>query len=221
MLYYNDEAHSYWWEDENGKVPLTSVTQTISKAKKPFDKYAVSANMKSVRSGERTAKDVLAEWKLKGDVACDWGNAIHKAVECWVRYKVEPKNHYLRTVIEAYKKLGYENDRAEMLVYDIDLGIAGRMDLIDGYDVINIRDIKTSWEIEKPQKKFKGVLADKILSKLDEYTLQLSIYAYIMERKGRNVGELTILEWNGLDGNFEPINVPYKPDWVEILLNQY
>lgn len=219
MLYYEDEAHAYWWEDDDGKIPLTSVTQTIGKAKKPFNSHMVAGSV-AKKSG-RDQKEIVAEWKLKGDVACDWGNAIHKSVELWVRYKTEPKNHYLRQVIEAYKELGYENDKAEMMVYDLDIQVAGRMDLIDGTDVINIRDIKTSWEIQKPQKKFTGILKDKILSKLDEYTLQLSIYAYMLRKKGHRVSDLTILEWNGKDPNFNPIEVEYREDWVIDLLSKY
>ena len=221
MLYYDDPTHKYWWQDGNEKIELNSVTNTIAKAKLPFNSHLIAGNL-SKKTG-RDQKEYVAEWKLKGDVACDYGNAIHKAVELHVKYKTEPKNHYLRMVIDEYKKLGYKNDKAEMMVYDLDLKIAGRMDLIDGDPNIkvNIRDIKTSWEIEKPQKKFKGVLKDLILSKLDEYTLQLSIYARILEKKGRTIGILTILEWESDKGCFRPLDVPYRPEWVELLIENY
>lgn len=216
MLYYDDASHKYWDETDGVTTELTSVTQLISRAKKEFNTHMVAGSV--AKKTGRDQKEIVAEWKLKGDIACDWGNAIHKTVELWVKHKAEPKTKYLKGVLEEYKKLGFENDRAEMMIYDLGVKVAGRMDLIDGVDIINIRDIKTSAGIEDDKKEFTGVLKNHIGSKLDEYTLQLSIYAYILEQKGHKIGELSILEW---DDGFRKIDVPYRPDLVKLLIENY
>mgnify|MGYP003397492496 FL=1 len=216
MLYYDEVKHQYWWEENGERTDLTSVTSKIHKAKKPFDSYSIAGAL-SKKNG-RDQKDIVAEWKLKGDLACDWGNAVHKSVELYVRYGAEPKTRYLQGVIQEYLKFGFVNPRAEVMTYDLETQIAGRMDLVDGDGLINIRDIKTSSGIEEKKNDFHGVLSAHIKSKLDEYTLQLSLYAFILKSRGHTIGELSILEW---DDGFRKLDVPYREDWVRLLLENY
>ena len=113
----------------------------------------------------------------------------------------------------------------EHMVYLKSVGLCGQADMVevvDGY--ININDYKTNKEIkEKGFTNWEGITSKmfKPINHLDDcnlihYTLQLSIYAYIIKKHNPSlkIGKLTIqhvkFKQIGEDANGYPINEHYN-----------
>jgi len=158
-----------------------------------------------------------------------------------LRYYSGPKREYVETYIdnianylnELYEK-GYKL-YPEIKVFDEEMGVGGTIDLLiekpNGEWMIY--DFKTK-EVGKFGKfyttdqyqDFNGIMSDLTRNKANEYALQLSTYALILQRKGYNITKLAIIPFEGqivkdLDESryigvqlFSDVNTRMDPDGV-------
>jgi len=190
---FDEELHLY---SEDGVI-FTSVNKFLENFQKPFAKGSISRAV--AKNHEREVDDVLDQWDKKRDVSADYGKSIHNAVEYWNRWGLLPDQTHLRKVVDGIEAV-YGAKRkfiSEQKVVARELGIAGTIDILEplGNKVVNIADIKTN-DIYKPSKEkllapFSGYNASKIII----YSLQLSLYAELLERMGLTVERLDILHW--------------------------
>lgn len=144
-------------------------------------------------------REIMAGWTVTADEAAQVGTDFHKARELAAttagslivnarEFKVIPEGRFEAVMADGLY--------SELLLWDDELEIAGRTDQVfKTGNEISIRDFKTSKNIEA-----KAFMESTLLYPLTAipnanlfiYSLQLSLYAYIMERKGFRVSTLEI-----------------------------
>ena len=221
-LKFNEKKHQYTID----KKVLTSVTTFVKKFFKPFDVKQISKYCAKARrnKGEKvTAYDVRREWKATAKE----GTRIHELIEMYIMCE-NKKISVTQTNTKALVGADFFDDLmlkypdytpvAEERVYDEELGIAGTIDLVlygENGEVVLV-DWKTNKKIRTSGTKTSiGTAVVKDCS-LTHYTLQLSLYAYILERKGFKPEKLSIAHLTE-DGCNEVV-MDYRKDLIELMI---
>lgn len=194
----HEESHTYW--DKDGRQ-YESVSKFLSRFYEAFDAKIIS----------RGDVELQEKWAANGKAAADRGTAIHNAMELFEKEcVVEEKNVSMKPAIMSiageYKQ--YYRLYQEQCLYDTDNLLAGTSDKLCLWSshpksVVDISDYKNyekglpqiniSNKGERVHKYMLGPLSHLIDSKFNKVCLQLSIYAYMLEKKtGRRIGKLFI-----------------------------
>lgn len=137
---------------------------------------------------------------------------------------------FKKTIIDAFKALQWDLGYVcvpEKIVNDKDYQISGTADIYSYYSpqYFGIKDHKTNKEFT-----YKSNFGNKLkapFSSLDEcdfnlYALQLSIYAYIIEKNtGGQLRDMAISYFSRKKLNFTHINIPYRKEEALTLLDLY
>lgn len=186
--------HTYTKDGER----YQSVSELIRRYKKPF--HAELIAQKVADKTGRAIGDVLEEWELKKELAIDFGNAIHKAIELYINFGEKPKHKVLLKVVKEFAKLAENKELySEINVSSDKLKIAGTIDLLEsvGKKKVKILDIKTNGDLYKESKSyFLPPFANIRDSKINEYRLQLTAYKYLLELKGLSVEALELWHYD-------------------------
>jgi ATP-dependent exoDNAse (exonuclease V) beta subunit len=190
--------HRYFDEEDRTYI---SVTQLIGIFTPEFNKM-FWAKREAQKRGVKVSK-VLGEWETKSKESCDHGTDVHQTIEN-IRDISEEELHPKLTPIKALiERLDLVSTKVhhEKIVYHPDYMVAGMVDLFvrQGKEV-HIYDWKTNKDDLKFEagyyKKENGVKTDVWVKKDDRmlgplahlqhckgviYTLQISLYAYILE----------------------------------------
>ena len=185
-----------------------------------------------------TMDEVLFFWSEKGRIASEEGTRVHDLIEKALKQEVDlleyiDEPEVLAAVNYANRMMnnvGAQKLEAEKRVVgaeesgtgDLKIHLAGTFDLAlyNGNNVWII-DWKTNTDIYKGgyNKGVVDAVADEKDSSLFVYTLQLSLYAYILETfYGYNIQTLHIGWLN--DGGCEPIQVDYKKELIEQIIEE-
>lgn len=217
---FNDislEPVKHIYSDSLG-TKYTSVTTFIGKYSIPFDKYNIALQC-SARSGT-PVHDILNEWEQKGAYARLLGTEVHSVMEhLWKEDKNEPRYElmeafpgmkedfeYRKSICEdLYSKMRdfYVPIANEWIVNDSALGLAGTIDFVaynKKTDTVDILDWKTSksFSIHNSSQKMKDPFGAYPNTNVSEYSLQLSIYKYIVEKHtDLKIGELRLFQIPG------------------------
>jgi len=233
-IIFKEDGHSYESIEEDN-IKWLSVTSLVSKFKPKFDKEGQakkSAKNKNSKWYGMTVEQIIEAWDNETNRAINLGNFYHNQRESdMLDFKTIERNGIEVPIIKPLInndgiKLAPEQKLSdglypEHLVYLKSLGICGQADvveIVDGY--ININDYKTNKEIkEKGYTNWEGITSKmfKPVNHLDDcnlnhYSLQLSIYAYIIKKHNPSlkIGKLTIqhvkFKQIGEDANGYPIN---------------
>lgn len=205
MVQFQDSNHSYTSADNQ---PWYSVTTIIGALKEKFDAEAQapksSRNKKSKWYGIPSA-EILQAWDNERDRSTELGRWYHNKRE--QELYTRGGNVHIPRIENGMKVAGsqqlVEGIYPEFLCYLPSARIAGQIDYLEIVgDTINIRDYKSSKEIatksyvdwEGNSKKMLPPVAHLDDCHLSHYSLQLSIYAHIINRHNPNlqVGNLTI-----------------------------
>lgn len=167
MIYkFDDKNHIHTLDG----VPLHGVTTVLSVIAKPAliqwaANQAVEYIIKSlpgmaklwVDGKDKEVQDIVNEAKYahrkKKDKAGDWGTLVHKAVEEWIKNKVEPKlEESQQKAFDNFKKWAEDNKveflESEKHVWSKELWIGGITDMVIKMDGKKyVADIKTSGAI--------------------------------------------------------------------------
>jgi hypothetical protein len=115
--------------------------------------------------------------------------------------------------------------RTEELLFNTEYKIAGTADLIEEFPSgrLNVWDFKTNKVIDYNSKYNKRMLAP--IDHLEacaytKYSLQLSIYAWMLEQNGAKIGRLGIL-WIDKDHKMHLIPTMFQKHTVETMLEYY
>jgi len=212
-------THSYVSLDPEDKTKWVSVTTLVGALKNPFDTKAVAdkcaANKKKTNKWYgMSSEDIQAAWKAESERACILGNWYHDQREqdiigCETIVRYEKTLPVIKPLLDGFnKKLAplqklINGIYPEHMVYLKSAGICGQSDLVEVVDdTVHITDYKTNKEIKKESfvswdgisKKMLGPLRHLDDCNLNHYTLQLSIYMYIILRHNPNLkpGKLII-----------------------------
>ena len=194
-------------------TPLDSVTTFVKNCFPEFDSEFY-ANRKAESLGI-TKEEVLEMWDKKGRESRDKGTAMHEKIESYYLGKPVSTDETFELFKIFANKISLKPYRTEWAVYDWDQKIAGTIDFVDYQNgEYIIYDWKRSDKLIAknglPIKNSQyGVKALPPIENLDDspyyhYTLQLSLYKYILEKNyGITVSKLRL-------GIFHPsYNKPY------------
>jgi ATP-dependent exoDNAse (exonuclease V) beta subunit len=213
-LEFNEKYHSY---NLRGKK-LISCTQFLSKFKpniftdefvqKYADKHSLNVDY------------VKGLWDIKAKVGTTKGSEIHFFIESLIKHNIRNEVSALSTeevvqVDSFMKDWKHEPVKLEYKIYDEDSGIAGTLDcLAKGDDnKYYLYDWKSNEDLEKPSfgNKFLSPIERLDLTSLNTYTLQLSLYSYILEKNlGIDIEECYVVHFNKNLENYKIYNLPYK-----------
>lgn len=191
MNRFIEATHTYM----NGELEYLSVTKLIGKYERPFNASMV-AHMSAKRSGKD--KDYyLNLWDLKRDIAVDYGNSIHKAVELWIKYQIKPTQpHLLKAVDKFIEQFGHIEWQSEVRLFNAKYELGGTIDLLSEKSKI-IADIKTNDTLKEVKKgNFIKPMNKVKVNNLNKVRLQTRTYQEMMEN-----GEYKrlVYMWNGED----------------------
>jgi ATP-dependent exoDNAse (exonuclease V) beta subunit len=218
------DGHRYIHE-ESGKE-LQSVTQFISEFFEKFDTERWSAHI-ALRDN-LTVKQVLDMWEKKKDDSCDFGKLVHSYAESLIRgsKKVIPSNKaermYFSAVNDFMRSEKHEFIEAEKVIGSPLYGIAGQVDAISrtkkGMCII---DWKTNKSIDLAG--YNDRRCQRPIDHLQEcnysrYSLQLSLYRYILELEyGFKISGQLLIHLRP-DGKYERYETDYLKDEIESML---
>lgn len=215
-IYTDDRGNSY-----------KSVSAIISQYKHPFDPYKKATNGKTllenyVEKNGQTEQYWLAIWENKKDYACEKGSAFHDLKEMVVNNigihrteKLElpvqnPNRQWQIPNHEGMFHLLWPGVYTELTLWSYQYKIAGTADLITLYPdrSFDIDDYKTNGEFKTEG--FRGqcmkypciALPD---CHLGHYTLQLSLYAWMLTQFGLKPNKLRLHHYDIPDREVEGI----------------
>lgn len=233
---YFDEPHQYFFDGRE----LTSATKFIGKFKPKFDTQTIAEEYAQKR-GLKT-EDVISDWDYKRDFSTVKGSAIHKYAEDYWGNKVFPydasiaiKKFGIDSVKDPYNKcrelfLQFYNHakenlvpvKMELVVGDIDLNIAGMVDCLfynKKSDILEIYDYKTNKAIKTKDdfgNKFAKPISHLDVCEMNTYSLQLSLYKYIIEKNTNlQIGNMYLVWINEVNDKYKII--PCKDMKAEII----
>jgi hypothetical protein len=172
----------------------------------------------------------LNKWEEEKRKACELGTARHKEKEIEVlgtaTQHIDDAEHLsYSSDVDIFE--GVENGIfAELLIYDTEYGIAGQVDYVRKTGKhLWISDYKTSKKITN-----EPFMDKRMLSPLDElydttynhYMLQLSLYGYLLERRGFIIEGLDIIHLDRETGEHkQTIQIEYRPELVKLMIEDY
>lgn len=226
-----DETHQYF--DDNG-LEYMSVSRLLNMISPVFNRDLM-ATMSAKKKGV-SKESLLKEWDEKTTSAQVHGTRIHDALENYIlNAEISKENadleFLIKTVCSSYNE--YYRRLPEEILYNEEFRLAGASDLIllcsnHKSSKFDIEDFKTN--VSKGIQ-FYDPYGKNLLHPLEhleacnynKYALQLSFYAYMMEKmtgkKLRKMNILFIPPENTLA--WRRIPVPYMKLEVEAILNFY
>ena len=185
-----------------GEANYTSVTKWNHSHFKQFDADAIitkmMANERTWKKSQyygKTREEIKAEWDENRDEAAQLGTDMHYGIECYYRGETPPlgnssttlSSHFMAFLEHHPHLIPY---RAEWMIFDEDIRLAGSIDMLyedDGENEVMIYDWKRCKDIKKMNSFGDFALTDCIAHFPDtnfwHYALQLNTYKAILEAK--------------------------------------
>ena len=236
---YYDKPHKYYIDGKE----MVSATTFIGKFKQKFEEDYWSK--KKAKERGITQKEILAEWKNKSLTSTEKGTAFHEYAENYLTNRIFPfpqeqinqvlgegndvKERFDKLVIlfDKFYKQSYGKlipIRAEIVVGDEELGICGMLDQLffnEKSGKLEIWDWKTNKKIDKKNRwqQFKEPISHLDVCELNTYSLQLSLYKYIITRKTNiDLGDNYIVWFNEKNDNYFPIKCYDYTEEIKMML---
>ena len=228
---FNKEKHIYRVKGEE----YISTTTLLKEFVPEFDTKEISKKV-SKKTGV-SQESIIQDWKDKGDNGREIGSALHKHIENEVlnlpyeKPKVQDSNLDLLNKkilqFDKFKKdylVNKEIVGSEIIIYDEDYKIAGTIDCLI-YDLKENIFWFVDWKSNKKisqENKYSNLLPPLQRyenSSFNQYTLQLSVYRYIVEK---NIFKNLPNSENILNNSINMIvNFPEDEDTYKIYYTQY
>lgn len=221
---FDPEKHRYITDDGKELLP---VTRFLSFFTNDFDPDNSILNRCSAREG--IPPEVLKKrWEEKGRKSREIGHKFHENIEHYINTGKIRKNKFTNLVRE-FSKIKFQGKLySELIVHDSNIGLSGTIDIAELIDdkILQIKDFKV---VEKPitdysfGQKMKPPLEYLWDSKLSRYSLQISIYLYLLSEKfNLQIGPDNCLFWVNLKKqNITKIPVKYMKEEVINMISYY
>ena len=200
-LEFEEERHLYTVEGQQ----LISVSGKIKNYVEPFDADKIAGFVAKSRGISKA--EVLMEWEVLKNAACDKGTRVHLFGETYSEGDV-PQDGFEEAIVNFWKELPEHLLPVifELKMYSKKWGLAGTGDLLfynlkTGKFVIG--DYKTNKDLFKNHKgkRMLKPFSGKLDMPLSKYELQLSYYQLLFEQTGFEV-ENRFLIWVKGDGTY-------------------
>jgi len=220
------DNHVYNHRDDKD-ISFTSVTTFVDSFFEPFDEVKVSKHLINnvPKYFDRTEQSLIEEWNK----ARAYGTEVHLEIEEWIRNGVSPrdiKSKNAKNWIEVWVTKPHIETFSEVIVYSKELAIAGTIDILimnKKLDEFVLIDWKTSKRIDLNS--FKGKTGIEHPAKdiedcnYNHYSLQLSLYRYILE-KYYDIKINRQLIAHIKDDGVESYSTPYMKDVIIEMLDR-
>jgi len=224
-ILFEEQSHTYTVRG----VKYTPVSTVISKAKTPFDKekQLVSSSKKT----GKTVNELREEWDFKKDFGCTRGTNFHSYVEnYYTKSNLPVDDTYIKNQIKQFQVFEKQNSKtyslveAECIVYDVESKVAGTFDALfqDTKGNLSIFDWKTNSDLSLDNRwqNFLGKLSHLQQSDYNAYSLQLSLYKYMIEKNtDLKIKDLKIVYFPPEQHTHYVYTCPYLLEEVKILLD--
>jgi len=181
-----ESDHTYILESKPS-IGFYNVTQLVRGQFPPFEREKIAGWLvnNSNKYCDYTEEELLQEW----DDIKDSGSAVHKELEDYILSGKIPELPKAITGMNWYdQEIGLYGDKVfpEVIVFSEELEIAGTVDLLvynSNNDECHIFDWKTSRKIDRNGRKqaITQACAELTDCRFDQYSLQLSMYSYLLE----------------------------------------
>ncbi len=220
---FKDKGHQYFIEGMNNVNPISCTTLVSHYQPDIFnDSFVSKLAERDGISGEMLRK----EWSLKGQYAGLKGSSVHLYIENFVKYgrridtqmDISTEVEQFHEFLKDHPKINFVD--TEVIVGDSEYKIAGTTDaIVTNGDELFIFDWKTNKEIKRyNQNSMIGNLDHLDASDLVKFSLQLSLYRYIIEKNtDLKISGLFVIWMNSNIKKAELIKCPYYKDEVEIM----
>lgn len=212
-VFYDEDTHIY--TDKNGKR-YVSGSKFPKQFYNEFDSEYILKRMK-IKHPDLDIPSVRNMWSGQGTSSTSWGNAVHYALENYIKYKdtgetvadggqnrALSKNPVLRAIVETFiEEFNLDDCESEVFVADDELMLAGTIDLLRFVDrdkkIVRIQDYKTDndpyrKQYQKSDSPLKGKVPNTLMG---EHFIQLSVYAAILQKHGYTVEGIDVFWLNG------------------------
>ena len=221
---YFDEPHTYFIDVRE----MTSATRLIGKFKQSFDSEYWST--KKAKERGISQEEILAEWKYKADYSCEKGTLLHEYAENYLNNKIFPYNDERgkKLLKEGPNDLKKDFEKLKTLFHQFYEDSYGKLIPIKDQlfwnnkaNELQIWDWKTNKEIKRNNKwqQFKDPIAHLDVCEFNTYSLQLSLYRFIIEKNTNlKLGDSYIVWFNEKNTHYEPIKCrDYRPEIVSLI----
>tara|TARA_Y100001978_G_C23538841_1_gene358733 strand:+ start:58 stop:774 length:717 start_codon:yes stop_codon:yes gene_type:complete len=221
----NDENHTYILSNQPG-IKFISVTTFIEKFFAGFDPESVANKLINNYSkySNFSVSELISKWKE----AADHGTKVHMEIEQWIQSGIEPNELKAKNGKE-WLRVNFDKSNViffpEIIVYSKELSIAGTIDLViqnKNTGEYDIYDWKTSKKIEMRSYGNKRGTHEVTKNIMDcnfyHYSLQMSLYSYILEKYYNikiNNNHIVHLKDDGV----KAISTPYMKNEIIAMLN--
>lgn len=215
-IVFDEKEHKYRLDEKE----LISVTTFISLFSEGFDKDGSILKRCAIKAGV-SEEDLKQKWREKGDKAAIAGKLWHKTAEEFIRHGKIRKNKFAPIVEKFAKQYKFKGELfSECLLFDDEILISGTADIVQIIDnkMVQIHDFKLTEK--KPSdyafgKYMKYPIQHLPDSKLTKFSLQISLYLYILSSKyGYEIGPNNYIFWIDKKKN-DAIKIP-----VQLRLNE-
>ena len=223
MVIFDSVKHTYT-NPETNKIYI-SVSQLLKKYKEPFDSDFFASKI-AKRDG-KTKEQVLELWEKNNKAACDKGQDLHDAFENFFKTGSIDKKYFKQAT--EFRKVfdinDYKTVNSEIIISSDEHEIAGTSDIIADVDdtYFDVLDFKTNKKFlfySKYGKHLKYPLNNLQECQYNDYSLQLSLYAYLYSVvTNKKVRQISILYYDG--NQFHKYPVPYLFWEVTVLIKHY
>lgn len=223
VFFENDHHYEY-----KGKRVGISVTRLIEQYANEFNAELIAQKI-AIRDN-KSVQEVLDEWKLKNELACEKGSLGHIHVQNLFEGNILEEEKSCSTCLKSTLELIFKQgenfyndfkDKLKLIANEFIIG-SSEYDIASAIDGLFVNkatgglvlvDYKTNSDIHKNEryaKPMKAPLGNLKDNTLNHYYLQLSLYKYIVEKyTNLQVEEMFIVYMSENNSNYEIINVPY------------
>ena len=206
---------------------LISVSKFIHLWVKEFDKDGEIVARCAKKEGI-SVEEMKARWQKINDDSNIYGTSVHDDIEYYVKTGII-RDTLNKHWVEQFSTIKFKGKLfPEERLYCLEDGICGTSDLPELIDeenkIINIWDYKTNKELSKYSKYGNYMLGQLFYIEdcnFNHYTLQLSTYAYLLEKKGYKINELGLIYFNRNTDKMERHPIEYKKDIVMKMIELY
>lgn len=238
-----ENTHSYLIDNE--PAAELSVTKTIKQFKKPFEVDKNAARI-AAKTGA-TVLQIKEEWERNRDYSATLGTILHKYIECFYTKqpfdikelnvtlgfdeKTKLKDN-LPTLIQQFDCFYEENKhllniKNELVVGDLeDTKICGMLDML-AYNTktqeLEILDFKTNKKMQRvtPFGKLFYPFERFTEGELNEYTIQLNVYKYFVEKyTNLKIEKLKVVWFNNQNLKYQIFELEGLQEEIKLMIDR-
>jgi len=213
------------WDGDEETLIDEAFPKSVKLFGEEWKQEVIERHDKKIPVNSRTVRNL---WKENGKQAAERGTRIHNRIEKALLEELDFMDYMDESLVLSavnYANLLHNHYNidvgwAERQIHSLELGIAGTIDLmLESEQGVILVDFKTNDKVPDWDGYNTGLTqatGDLKDSKMQLYTLQLSLYAYMLEQQGYDIHQLVLLHLS--EEGSSDILVDYDKELIEEML---